>query len=373
MNRSAGTDRIDLIQALRGIAALAVVLFHARIWIDGPDFNHAGRLFKNGAAGVDLFFIVSGFIMVHSTWDVRGGGHDAIRFFAKRAARIWPVYVVTTILYVAATGTLLAWFTTEAGLIGMGKALVFYPINPTAPPFFDSTPNEVGWTLNYEMWFYVLFAVSLVFGKRRWLALAALFVVFLVAIPLVFGSRPPSLDAYTFYGMSCGLLNLAASPLVWEFLAGVGIGLLYRSEIRIRPVWLVGALAMASVALVLLQQHSRVLSHHGLVGWGAALILMVLLLMMWNRESSFRVPRWLTWLGDVSFSLYLVHRIPQLALGRVIPPDQPTLVGGISFVVVTTALSLVLAQLSYRYLERGLAESVRRWMVTAPRAEARDP
>jgi exopolysaccharide production protein ExoZ len=363
VNRSAGTDRIEVIQALRGIAALAVVLFHARIWIDGPVFNNAGRLFKNGAAGVDLFFIVSGFIMVHSTWDVRGGGRDAIRFLAKRTARIWPVYVVTTIVFVAATGTLLAWFTTEAGLVGMGKALVFYPINPTAPPFFDSTPNEVGWTLNYEMWFYVLFAASLLFGKRRWWALAALFGVFLVAIPFVLGSKPPSLHAYTNYGMSCGLLNLAASPLVWEFLAGVGIGLLYRSEIRIRSRWLLATLAMSSVALVLLQQLSRVWSRHGLTGWGPALILMALLLVLWNRESPLRVPRWLLWLGDVSFSLYLVHRIPQLVLGRVIPPDHPTLVGGISFVIITTALALVLAQLSYRYLERGLAESFRRWLV----------
>src|SRR5262249_10189165 len=71
----------------------------------------------------------------------------------------------------------------------------------------------------------------------------------------------------------------------------------------------------------------------------------------------------LLWLGDISFSLYLVHRIPQVALPRLIPAGHPMLGGGVGLVLSSTVLALVLAHFSYRYLERGVAQWLQRWLV----------
>src|ERR1041384_8332317 len=99
--------RLDFIQALRGVAAMVVVLFHGRGVITGPAYLDLGdRLFGCGAIGVDLFFVISGFIMVHATWKLDGSGRSVAQFLVKRLTRIWPVYVVATFAFLVATAAL---------------------------------------------------------------------------------------------------------------------------------------------------------------------------------------------------------------------------------------------------------------------------
>ncbi len=366
MNRVPGraaVERVEFIQALRGIAALAVVMFHGRDLIAGAAFLDAGeRLFKNGAAGCDLFFVVSGFIMVHTTWDSPGGPRIAARFFARRFARIWPVYVIATFAYLAAHGTLVAWLTSWTSILRLAKAFVFYPSHRQAPPYFGWTPNSVGWTLNYEVWFYLLFAISLLAGRRRLVTLASLFALFLVAVPFaITGHVDASADHD--YAMSPVILDLGACSMAWEFLAGAAIGAIYRSEVRLGNRELLGTFAILSVTAVVWQQLSDQWSCHGMTGWGPAMIVMVLALALWNKERPITAPRSLVWLGDISFSLYLVHRIPQNALPRLVPETHRALANGVGALVATTVIALVLAHYSHRYLERGVSERFQRWLL----------
>jgi exopolysaccharide production protein ExoZ len=355
-------ERIEFVQALRGIAAMAVVMYHVRVWIAGPAFVDIGpRLFENGAAGVDLFFVISGFIMVHTTWASPGGGRNAARFFAKRFARIWPVYIIAALAYIVAAGEIHKWFATGDGLATFGKSLVFYP-GKHGPPFFGWTPNGVGWTLNYEIWFYVLFAVAMLGGRRRWYVLCGLFVAFLVVIPYSYtGNVSP--DAYFSYDMFPSLLNLLGNSMVWEFLAGCAIGAVYRSGIRIQSRELLGTLAVLAVTAVIWQQLSTEWSRQGLTGWGPLMIVMVLALALWDKQSPIKVHPWMLWLGDISFSLYLWHRVAQLGIQRILPASHPSLEGGFGFVIGTTVAALVLAHFSYYYLELGLSKHVRHWLL----------
>ncbi|CAN5290132.1 hypothetical protein BH11MYX1_BH11MYX1_52280 [soil metagenome] len=71
----------------------------------------------------------------------------------------------------------------------------------------------------------------------------------------------------------------------------------------------------------------------------------------------------LLWLGDISFSLYLWHRVAQLGLLRLLPDSMPSLHGGFGFVIGTTVVALVFAHFSYHYLELGLSKHVRRWLL----------
>ncbi len=146
---------INNLQVTRAVAAYMVVLFHFLalfVWHLYPE----AKYLTFGAAGVDIFFVISGFIMVVTTSDGKTGPAD---FLAKRIARIAPIYWLITLVLVAMS---------LAGLKPIGilrmqadwvvKSLFFIPFNRDG---YVEPINSVGWTLNYEMFFYVVFAVCL--------------------------------------------------------------------------------------------------------------------------------------------------------------------------------------------------------------------
>ena len=360
-------ERIDFIQALRGIAALAVVFYHVKELISGGKWLDVGkRMFSGGAAGVDLFFVISGFIMVHTTWKSDGSPRYAARFVVKRLVRVWPVYVFWTIVYVALltnTPGSKGDFFDHGNLVKMAKAFAFIPQRITGPPFFDYQPLNVGWTLGFEVCFYLMFGVSLLARRWRWAALSALFVVCLVIWPKLADGHV-YFDAYKGYGLTPAIANIITSPFMWEFAAGAAIGWLYRSRFGPHDRGLLLSFAAIAVTVVLWQLFSEYKSGHGPTRWGPAMVLMVLALALYDKRYRIHVPPALIWLGNVSFSLYLVHRVVQGPLPRYLRgKDLQGLVNGGPWFLMSTVLALVLAYWSYRLLEQGLAERMRRWIL----------
>src|SRR5262245_21275262 len=142
------------IQILRAAAALGVVLAHI--------FPSA----VIGTAGVDLFFVISGFIMVYAS-DRLFERRDAPRiFFLRRLARIVPLYWAVTAVLVAyplLAGVDLAAVSLSPGVI-LGSFLFF----PVPRPDGSLLPvHFLGWTLDYEMFFYVVFAGFIVLSRQR--------------------------------------------------------------------------------------------------------------------------------------------------------------------------------------------------------------
>lgn len=141
------SQRIDSIQLLRAVAAIAVVTQHVPI-----------PIFGDGLWGVDLFFVISGFIMCHAT--ARSGRN----FFLKRIIRIVPLYWLGTLFIYALALTLPQLLnTTTANPVDLLKSLLFIPFikgGIPVPIVFQ------GWTLNYEMFFYGLFWISLLVSRR---------------------------------------------------------------------------------------------------------------------------------------------------------------------------------------------------------------
>lgn len=351
-------NRLDFIQGLRGIAAFMIVVFHLKWYMSSAQWLGFGeRVFGNAHTGVDLFFVISGFIMVRASRGSDGSLAYVAGFAIRRFARIWPVYAATTIIFLGAMGTL--WTTDGASL---ARALAFVPESAQGSPFFGYPPLHVGWTLVYEMYFYALFAAALLAGRWWWAALTALAGATLILLPwLVTGHVTAS--AFHDYRLQPAELNIVASPMVWEFLAGVAIGALYHSRFRVRSrPWRIAAVWL-SVAVVLWQYGTGFCAGHGPLASGAAIAVMVLALALFDKEQPIRVPAAIVWLGNISFSLYLVHRIPQLALPPLLKARYPELVSGGGFVAFCIVSGLVLAYLSHRYLERGLAEVVRGFLL----------
>lgn len=259
--------KLQSIQALRGVAALLVVLFHARaLELKGIAANGLteqpliGGLFTNGFAGVDLFFVISGFIMVFVTRDGLTGLKPAASFLFARVTRIYPVWWAfagcMTIYMLVAHGV-------SGNSEGWQKAAFGHPMLPYLVKSFLLIPQEpfpvlnVGWTLIHEIYFYLVFALFLLM-PRRWLPiLLAIWAVIVTGGALLGFSRPTAMT----------WLSLAVHPITLEFLLGAAAGfavtkgLVWRSGIltQVATLWLLAALCYEGSENGILLEWGRVI------------------------------------------------------------------------------------------------------------------
>jgi exopolysaccharide production protein ExoZ len=222
----------------------------------------------------------------------------------------------------------------------------------------------VGWTLVYEVWFYVLFATSMLFRRYRWLALAMLFATFLIMLPMLVGGRP-RLSAYVAPAIANPLLGVLSNGMMWEFAAGALIAALYRSRISLPPFW--ANVFAATAATIFAWLFFAGWGKHGPLRWGVPSALVLASALLLHKACVLRVPRAFVWLGDISFSLYLCHRIVQDGLARFVPAR---LTSGVGYAIGSVSLSLIVAAISHRYIERGLSEWLRRRIAMPTRAPA---
>lgn len=273
-------NRLHGVQYMRAVAALGVVIFHAA--------ERTGGHFVIGAAGVDIFFVISGFIM----WVLAKTRQPSpLAFLRERAERIVPLYWIATAVMVA------------GGLVGLFPNMrltafhVFgsFAFIPHVSPSDGGTwPVLVqGWTLNYEMFFYVLFAAVLFLpAAKRFTALALVFVA-LVCLGLVLRPEGAVLRTYT-------------SPLMAEFLIGATIGKLWLANRLPSAGWGTPLIVASIAGFVLVGFGYLPFGPIALGPLSGMLLVGVLVLEKAGRIQHVRVP---TYLGDASYSIYLWHTL----------------------------------------------------------------
>jgi len=282
------------VQALRALAATMVAIAHLQsdlARIAAPTLPDG---FVIGAAGVDLFFVISGFVIVYSSERMFGHSWAPGYFFLRRVVRIVPMYWIFTTVMLA----FLLWrFDGELAASGNSwqsvvASYLFWPYRradgSTAPL------HAVGWTLNYEMFFYALFA-ALVWLRRT---PAVLGTIAILCALIVLGRFHLVPDPY----------SVLADPIVVEFTFGALIALAYRSGLRIPNMVAAAGCTVALAALV----WSGVFGLGSVprwLAWGVPSALLVgspvLVRTEWMPHA---VPlRWIVLLGDASYVLYLTH------------------------------------------------------------------
>jgi exopolysaccharide production protein ExoZ len=280
------------IQYLRAVAALAVVAFHA----GGLRY---GETFGIGAAGVDIFFVISGFVM----WSIGSADRQsAPEFLIRRLARVAPMYWLLTSLLIA--GALLvpaAFPRMKLDIFHTIASLLFIPARSPIDSQFLWPVLVQGWTLNYEMFFYVIFALTLLLPKNaRLTAMLALFPA--LALAGVFG------------GGTSPLFLVYTDQIMLEFVAGILLARLfelgYRGSRR-AGYFLLGA-GMIGYGLVAITD----LAHPRLIVWGVPAFLVVAGLLAVELNGALIRSRVLTLAGDASYSIYLTHGITISLLGK---------------------------------------------------------
>jgi peptidoglycan/LPS O-acetylase OafA/YrhL len=357
------TKNLDWVQLLRGVAALLVVLTHARYaLLDTPGYPFADQILFPGAMGVDLFFLISGFIMCYATAGNDGSPAEVARFLIKRFARVWPVYAVITFLSVFVIQSGVAYFHQAVNRVTFWHTLGMLPANPHAPPYFSLT-LPIAWTLEFEMYFYLVFAVSLLFRRLRWFVLASWVLLTVILLPL--GRTGLDMNVSRDLGYQFGYMSIVASPFVLEFLAGAAIGWLYQQPwARIRSAYVAWHVLWLGTALAAWAIYGRVVDTHGPAGFGWPLAAMVLAMALASKTVHIRVPRLLMWLGSISYSLYLTHLLTQVLLRDALTAHgMAPFTKTWSYIFLSTALALSVAALSHHYLEQGLATWCRRWLL----------
>ncbi len=329
-----------LIQILRAVAALMVVTHHATIML--AQRNHlAIPTWINGESGVDLFFVISGFVMTISAVPLRESSHPARTFLARRIERVVPMYwLITTFKVVALI------LVPVLGFNAMGTpehVISSYLFFPSYNPEHALEPVVVvGWTLNFEMAFYFLFALPLAIrAKPVWVIAPP--IVALAAWRLIRGPEGPV------------ALEFFESTLPLEFLYGVLLGLAL-PYVRRLP-WLAGLAALlAGFAPLLLWRDPGLSPWRGLL-WGLPALAVVAGALVMESHWGRRSPRWMLELGDASYSVYLAHTFSLPAVGLLLSQFRgawaQTVMIALPFAVL---LSTAAGELAYRAVERPLTQ-----------------
>ncbi|MDB5947012.1 MAG: acyltransferase [Ramlibacter sp.] len=348
------TERYVGVQLLRYVAAMLVALMHITQAIS---MHITGRgsdqYWEPGGAGVDIFFVISGFVMATATASVPRPGQTRVAaawlFLKRRLLRIAPLYWFYTLLK-AALLLALPTLAVQSSLDGghLLASLLFLPAR--GPSGLLQPTLQVGWTLNFEMFFYVVFALAIGLGAPRARFCVLVFLAFFLASALF-----PAIDPLRFY----------AQTRVFEFVAGMLVAL-WVSRLRAVPPALSCALFTAGMVWLLLVDWapgSDELLRSGLAA--TAIVLCTVALEPWFTRS--RLAARLSFLGDASYSIYLSHAlvVPAAVLSmRRLGVTDPVVI-----VLFTASVVTLVGCLSYTLLERPMTSIFKR-VLFSPRREA---
>ena len=331
------------IQFLRALAALMVLALHVSHVVN----VYGGYVFPypyTGAAGVDIFFVISGFVITYIT---RTGPVSPLDFLARRLIRVAPVYwfytTITLVIVILIPGS------SALNEFGAWHAVLSYL-------FVLSKNNDgevgtllgMGWTVCYEMYFYMLFAAMLATPRR--------FAIFGISCIIILGAFLEHLVVAPAFAL------VAVSALPLEFLAGCLLAKLYIRGWFLPAVPALAAMALGCVLIYWAGALSLVASERDpwrVIFFGLPGVFLVAGFLSLDARGLIKFPRFTIAIGDASYSLYLSHQFVLYALGKGWGALglQDTL-SAASLFGVGMIVPILAAILAYRWLERPLT----RWL-----------
>jgi len=345
---SSSKETVAGIQVLRAFAVLVVTICHAQFEAsrigDLPGAMPSATVTGLAAFGVQLFFVISGFVMVYATEPLFGTRPGPFVFLERRLARIVPLYWIVTTFYLALT----LLFTKFDKAYPASFVIASYLFIPAARPDGIIEPLVgQGWSLNFEMLFYVVFAVTVFWSRRMSATIVTVILLGSVAIGEVFRSQLPF------------VVMVWTSPILLYFVFGIWIGLVYRQGWRLTPVQGLTLIACGCVLLGVEFYWAPQSFFAGLAVWCIPPLFVVGASL---PRLSLKGPFWsaVMVIGAASYALYLFHAVPirtlfffarwtGLDIGR----------APLAYVSVSVIIAIALAIAIHYLIERPLLKALR--------------
>jgi exopolysaccharide production protein ExoZ len=337
---------LTVLQLGRGFAALGVAAFHLSNYM-GEDRYGGDPVLQNwtgrGSLGVDFFFVLSGFIILMAHYDDIGRPARLRRYAWRRFIRVYPIYWIYTSVFVVLVLILDRGTTMPTTLSGWLSAFTLIRFSPESPPLPQA------WTLFHEIGFYAVFAIFIV-NRRIGFGFLTLWLTVCAVTWHYSPENQPLLavytSAYSFHFVLGMLAYLAYRHLHWR--ACVAIGMV--------------AFAMAFV------EEARSGQENGQL-WACGFAGLVLAFASVEHQFGIHVAGWLRYIGDSSYSLYLLHFALELILLKVaVKVKLVQYTGGLAtFFIVLTSVTL-LSCLAYRLVEQPILRALRPGLRFRPRS-----
>ncbi|AVJ78553.1 acyltransferase family protein [Enterobacter hormaechei] len=310
-------EKLYGIEALRGIAALVVAIGHNRGMFGQIELGSLmDRLTANAIFGVEIFFIISGFIISYSTRNINSPSlRNTASFLVKRIFRIYPVYFVILAVYVALFYRNIYTGVAEDGTlstVNIIKSFFLIPLDwNSLPPYYGWGTIIVSWSLAYEMYFYIVFALSMSISiKYRALIASIVLVSISILLPVIFNGNI-TIDAQRYYfngGYLLSHFGFIGNPIVFDFILGMIIAQVLPSINKFKiNNGVINSLAIALLGFSFVFWLNGISEGHGLTKSAYIAFAIVSCVIILERNSVFVFNKVLISLGTISYSLYLIH------------------------------------------------------------------
>ena len=327
-------NRFDGVQLLRALAAFSVVI------------NHMAFV-ENGGFGVDIFFCISGFIMMYVT---EKGAHH---FISKRIIRIIPLYYLMTIFTFVSAFLIPSLFEkTSMSPVFLVKSLLFIPFdigNGVIQPIV-----RVGWTLNYEVFFYLILWISLHISHRYRAFIASGFIILFVTAGEVFDNMPVTFEYWSdsiMIEFIFGMIAYISVKNLTDCLDFNNINIGKRCAILI-PALIMYIFMWSVKYKAVFDGIPRFI----LFGIPAYLIFMAVFLASYGCK----LPRALVYLGDISYSVYLLHYFIVRLFNHYICPDGVADAVTITIAAFLIVIIIAVSSVSYYLIEKKCSALLKR-------------
>ncbi|QMC73378.1 acyltransferase family protein [Escherichia fergusonii] len=350
------------IQYARGFAALFVFFSHYKDTINNSlTINGRGLgdfLFMNGGFGVDLFFVISGFVILMSTEKSSSRGMNCMDFLIKRFFRIYPLLIVTVL-----TIGFLRGYDMHRILISIIPLHLNYA---SMAPYFNYNVLYVAWTITYELIFYAVFLLAMAINhKYRGLICILLLSIMFSAIRVYTG------DGITFDTKNnidisqlvffTPIASVLSSPLILNFILGMLSYTFYKllvNDFNKSSYLKIPMILLISICILFLFSDS-VLKGHGPLKWGGVSFILITTITLYEDFFGIQKRKGWLFLGDISYSLYMVHPIvlwimatyPMSYFGLT---QIPKFIFGTIIVISVSSISYFVIERSFSKLARHL-------------------
>ncbi|NDJ58578.1 acyltransferase [Enterobacteriaceae bacterium 4M9] len=346
------TTRLDSIQFLRGAAALLVIAFHFRQYLNNvyAQKDLGDLLFGLGEVGVDIFFVISGFIITYST--ANKAKNSPLEFSIKRFFRLYPVFIITL--------TFLIYFDSayNSTITQLVKSYLLIPNDYNfIGPWYGYNINMPAWTLTYEVLFYSIFLIALSINHKYRSLISCLLIVLICCSAQLYFRGYLQIDAITRdSGGNTFVRNFTfiSNPIIYDFIYGMLIAEVFmRVKDSLLTKRTVQVLLVCSFWLSLAFIVSGWNRGAGVDRWGLFSFILVGSLVLITKVRDIRFSSFWILMGEMSYSLYINHMIVKKLSGvylRDFGIYQGN--GGVPLFIILMILTFIMSYITYNFIEK---------------------